>query len=139
MAGRRVLSDHGFDRQVERLGGYEKLDSILYPVVDSLYANPFGAPVIDETEWMPLCRYICTKPQRGLPGFTVLFTIEDDDSVVLREIGRQKPTSAEQHKRFVETARELGCDEDEAAFEEKLRGIATVKPKPRTDKQKKGK
>jgi hypothetical protein len=37
----------------------------------------------------------------------------------------------EQYKRFVETARELGCDEDEAAFEEKLRRIATVKPKPK--------
>lgn len=35
-----------------------------------------------------------------------------------------------QHQRFVETARELECDEDEAAFDEKLRRIATVKPKP---------
>ncbi len=26
--------------------------------------------------------------------------------------------------RFLETARALGCDEDEAAFDEKLRGIA---------------
>jgi hypothetical protein len=34
----------------------------------------------------------------------------------------------DQHKRFVETARELGCDEDEAAFDEKLRRIASVKP-----------
>lgn len=42
---------------------------------------------------------------------------------------RQKNTSAsDQHKRFVETARELGCDEDEAAFEEKLKRIATAKP-----------
>ena len=39
----------------------------------------------------------------------------------------QKP----QRERFIETARELGCDEDEAAFEEKLRRIATVKPKPK--------
>jgi hypothetical protein len=36
-----------------------------------------------------------------------------------------------QHERFIETARELGCDEDEAAFEEKLKRIATAKPKPR--------
>jgi hypothetical protein len=36
-----------------------------------------------------------------------------------------------QRERFIETARELGCDEDEAAFEEKLRRIATVKPKPK--------
>jgi hypothetical protein len=37
-----------------------------------------------------------------------------------------KPT--DQYKRFVETARELACDEDEAAFDEKLRRIASVKP-----------
>lgn len=38
-----------------------------------------------------------------------------------------KPTSTDQHRRFVETARELGCDDDEAAFDEKLRRIASVK------------
>jgi hypothetical protein len=36
---------------------------------------------------------------------------------------------AEQHKKFVETARALGCDEDEAAFNEKLKAIARHKPK----------
>lgn len=35
----------------------------------------------------------------------------------------------DQRQRFIETARELGCDEDEAAFDEKLKRIATVKPK----------
>jgi hypothetical protein len=39
-----------------------------------------------------------------------------------------------QHERFIETARALGCDEDEAAFDEKLRRIATAKPKPRAPK-----
>ena len=34
-----------------------------------------------------------------------------------------------QHERFVETARALGCDEDEAAFDDKLRAIAKVKSK----------
>jgi hypothetical protein len=36
--------------------------------------------------------------------------------------------------RFIETARELECDEDEAAFEDKLRQITTAKPKPRSKK-----
>jgi hypothetical protein len=31
----------------------------------------------------------------------------------------------------VETARQLECDEDEAAFDEKLRRIASVKPAPK--------
>jgi hypothetical protein len=47
----------------------------------------------------------------------------------------QKPKASrddpEQSKRFIETARELGCDEDEAAFDEKLKRIATA---PRSQK-----
>ncbi len=33
-----------------------------------------------------------------------------------------------QSERFIETARQLGCDEDEAAFREKLGKIAKAKP-----------
>jgi hypothetical protein len=33
-----------------------------------------------------------------------------------------------QHARFVEKARELGCDESEEAFDEKLKVIARHKP-----------
>jgi hypothetical protein len=45
------------------------------------------------------------------------------------------PNNDDQHRRFVETARELGCDEDEAAFEEKLRRIATAKPMLKSPKK----
>lgn len=38
-----------------------------------------------------------------------------------------KPQS--QIERFKEAARQLGCDEDEAAFDEKLKVIARQKPK----------
>lgn len=34
-----------------------------------------------------------------------------------------------QHARFLETARALECDEDEAAFDEKMKGIARQVPK----------
>jgi hypothetical protein len=34
----------------------------------------------------------------------------------------------DQSRRFIETARELECDEDEAAFDEKLKRIAQAKP-----------
>jgi hypothetical protein len=47
-----------------------------------------------------------------------------------------KITSKEQSKRFIDTARELGCDEDEAAFEEKLKRIATAKPESSRKKAK---
>jgi hypothetical protein len=35
----------------------------------------------------------------------------------------------EQQKRFIETARQLECDEDEAAFDKKLKQIARAKPR----------
>jgi hypothetical protein len=42
----------------------------------------------------------------------------------------------DQHRRFVETARALECDEDEAAFDEKLKRIAQTKPAKRIAKAK---
>jgi hypothetical protein len=43
---------------------------------------------------------------------------------------KPRPDNAKaQHERFIETARQLGCDEDEAAFDAKLRVIARQKPK----------
>ncbi len=45
---------------------------------------------------------------------------------------KQNPT--EQHQRFIETARALECDEDKERFEEKLKRIATAKPKPKPKK-----
>ena len=38
-------------------------------------------------------------------------------------------TPKTQYDRFIETARALGCDEDEAAFDEKLKVIVRQKPK----------
>lgn len=40
-----------------------------------------------------------------------------------------------QHDRFIETARELECNEDKQRFEEKLKQIAKAKPsKPKENK-----
>ncbi|MEO1207717.1 MAG: hypothetical protein AAFV45_15430 [Pseudomonadota bacterium] len=36
--------------------------------------------------------------------------------------------TSEQSKRFVEAAREAGCDEGEDAFERKLKKLATARP-----------
>ena len=43
------------------------------------------------------------------------------------------PQANDQLDKFKTAAREHGCDEDEAAFEDKLRRIANVKPKPEAD------
>jgi hypothetical protein len=45
-----------------------------------------------------------------------------------------RPKSS-QHGKFASAARELGCDEDEAAFDERLRKIAKAQP-PKEDKPK---
>jgi len=42
-----------------------------------------------------------------------------------------REASPSQHDRFIETARALGCDEDEAAFDEKLKAV--VGPKAITE------
>ena len=40
-----------------------------------------------------------------------------------------------QHARFLETARAIGCNEEEAAFDEKLKGLARQKSKEIKDAQ----
>lgn len=49
----------------------------------------------------------------------------------------KKLNAAAQKARFVATARELGADESVAAFEEKLKRIASVKPKHKPKPSKK--
>jgi hypothetical protein len=48
--------------------------------------------------------------------------------------GSAKPPSqersADQYRRFIETARALECDEDKERFEEKLKRIASAKAAP---------
>ena len=45
----------------------------------------------------------------------------------LRSMSSSSKTT--QKAKFIEKARELGCDEDEAAFEKRLRKIAKAEPK----------
>lgn len=47
---------------------------------------------------------------------------------------KDAPTAESARDRFEAIARKLGCDEDEAAFEDKLRQIAKAKPKPPDEK-----
>ena len=48
---------------------------------------------------------------------------------------KEQANSDAQHARFVETARKLGCDESEEAFDEKLKVIARHKPKDEKPEQ----
>jgi hypothetical protein len=44
---------------------------------------------------------------------------------------KEKSRSMTQRERFIETARELGCDEDPEAFERAVRKLAKAPPAPR--------
>jgi hypothetical protein len=83
--GRRVYSDAEFDQQVSALGGYEKLDLVLNPVIDGLYDDPYGYPLI-QNDWIPLRRYARTVPQIDLPSFVITFVIQEDGTIELSEI-----------------------------------------------------
>lgn len=45
---------------------------------------------------------------------------------------QSKKITADQSQRFIDKARELGCDEDEAVFEDRLRRIV---PKPKKEEK----
>lgn len=44
------------------------------------------------------------------------------------------PDPRTQAEKFADLARELECDEDEAAFDERLKKLAATAPKPKSDK-----
>jgi hypothetical protein len=48
------------------------------------------------------------------------------------------PNEKPQIEKFREAARELACDDDEAAFEERLRQIMKAKPQPKSGVGKRG-
>ena len=47
-----------------------------------------------------------------------------------------KAGATTQHRSFIETARELGCDEDEDAFKERLKKLTSAPPKHQPSKPK---
>ena len=51
-------------------------------------------------------------------------------------VNRATPKQAvAQQQKFIDKARELGCDDDEAAFDDKLRRVAKQKPKEDSDEK----
>lgn len=51
---------------------------------------------------------------------------------------REELTPQSQHDRFKQLARELGCDEDEAAFDEALKKLAESGHQPKHEPKKRG-
>jgi hypothetical protein len=51
------------------------------------------------------------------------------------EKAKPKPSKKTQYGRFLETARKLGCDEDEKAFEETFRKVVPPKVRPSGERE----
>lgn len=49
---------------------------------------------------------------------------------------QKKPKGVEQSAAFIAAARELGCDDDEEAFDKKLKAVASVPPDKAATKKK---
>ena len=46
------------------------------------------------------------------------------------ELSKTSNSPKSQHQRFLESAKELECDEDEKHWDDRLRKLAKVKPEP---------
>jgi hypothetical protein len=76
-----IESDH-FAKCVESLGGYRAIDRALETIMEALARNPYGFPAI-ENDWVRF-RYARTSMiERYIPALVVVFTIDNDHSVVL--------------------------------------------------------
>src|SRR5438128_1641692 len=71
-------------------------------------------------------RWRCRLPrQQSKPSFSAKKTTQ-------RQTLKKSNQTMPQIDRFIETARALECNEDEAEFDEKLKRIALAKPKAKT-------
>lgn len=112
-----------------------QLGSAIWQSVDTFYTY-------DHEDLLPLsgilrCRdgkplTVCKPPERPPQAKPRPTLFDAHAEKPLDEVPKlMKPGSpAQQSKRFVETARELGCDEDKGRFEEMLSKIAKAKGAP---------
>ena len=76
---------------------------------------------------------LCWYDQGGETRQTPIFRIVNVDEMHGATMTGKK-VKGNQSQRFIEKAHELGCDEDEAAFEKRLREIAEAPPKAERSK-----
>jgi len=82
--GRNIFFSMNCDTAAEAVGGYERIDGSLIPILDALERNPYGFPRV-ESDWFA-ARYIVTKPFEGAPALVWLFYIEPTGDVVIEHV-----------------------------------------------------
>ena len=80
---REIIEGELFAESVERLGGYRAIDLALETIIEALYRNPYGFPLI-ENDWTKI-RYARTRMIEGyIQPLVVAFVIDDDRNVILQ-------------------------------------------------------
>ena len=80
-----IIEDEAFCKQVEQLGGAEVIDLALETIMDGLCHNPRGFHYHEAGNFS--FRYAKTHPiGDDIPGFTVIFILDKDDNVHLKQI-----------------------------------------------------
>lgn len=80
-----IIEDEAFRRQVEQLGGAEVVDQALDTIMDGLCHNPRGFHFHEAGEYS--FRYARTHAiGDDIPAFTVIFILDNDDNVHLKQI-----------------------------------------------------
>lgn len=93
---REIFFSPNCDEAADKIGGYQRLDDSLIPVLDALEKNPYGFPK-NESDWYSY-RAIITKPFQKCPSLLWIFYIETSGNVVLdhvEEYERYLPGSSE--------------------------------------------
>lgn len=78
---RLVIFAASCDIAATALGGYERIDCSLEPMMQGLVVNPYGFPLIESDYYR--ARYISTIPINDLPALIWVFTIDADNNVTL--------------------------------------------------------
>jgi hypothetical protein len=81
---RRIVYLPEFDEQAKVLGGIKIIDQALRPVIDVLERNPRAFGVI-QTSWFRV-RYAITRQFGNIPPLLVIFSIDEDDDVLMEWI-----------------------------------------------------
>ena len=81
---REIKASPAFTSDVEALGGYRAIDLALEAIIEALYRDPYGFPHF-QNDWTSF-RYARTKRVSSVPPLVVVFTIDDNNDVILQHV-----------------------------------------------------
>ena len=84
--GRSVFFSSACDAAAARLGGYERIDLALEAAYQALLVNPYGLPLIESDHYR--ARYVITIQVGDIPPLVWVFTINDQNDVVITHVER---------------------------------------------------